>query len=375
MKGIDAMKIIHRIIRRQRYPLAMTGMILGVIIAYFSFSFAGRMGHEAHLEEEDLKESLTKEKMLRVDLFYNGNGEDILPVFRDESLESWISNVDLFSDDLECECLMNVYLSMPESFPYKVVEGSIPDQKQISSKEPIIVLGKGLKNVTVHRDNADFYRICGKEYRVVAYISAEQSNSLDAVRFLFYDCLEEKVKEEIDHRAMTMGLTVTLRSNTLDLMDVYNEKTEELGDKVQSVNFSREIDKIHIVDSALVEYQQYAYLLYLFALILIIMVTELWIVQRKKEFAIRRAVGYSRSQIIGMLAGELAKVIIGVGTMLLIGQMLVYHFIGTEYGNSNWSNLVIGLLFVVITFIVLMIYPVYKIMTDSIVSSIQDKGV
>lgn len=359
------------------YPLSVIGMIVGIAIAYFAFSFASQMKREVGLEEKEFNESVATMKSMGVSLNYNQTADEILPIFKDERVTSYISSLSLFCDDMKTECLMNVYFSVPNDFSYYVVKGSMPTKEQLQAHEKVVVLGKGLKRDTFRKGDEDYYRICGEEYRVTGYISAEKSKALDSIRMLFYDGLGEKTKTEIDYNAASMGIMIFLKSDTQNLMDIYNEKNELLKNKVLNIQFMNDAwDDTFVLDIGLMQYQQYAYLLYFFAILLVIMITELWITQRKKEFAIRRAVGYSRIQIAGMVSVDLLKMIVGSGVIFLMLQILMQYFTQTIGNTSEWiEDIGICILFIVCTFLLLMIYPLYKIMHGSIAEVIQEKGV
>lgn len=362
--------------KKVRYPLLKLGMIIGIVIAYFSFVFAGKMVREEYLESRDVKNYQSGEETISVCLRYEGEGTNILHTMDDECITGYISSIPLYADTEEEFCLMNVYLHLPESFPYPVIDGTVPTKELLAGKEPVIVLGQGVKSDVIHKKNGDYYKVCGEEYRVIAYVAAEESNSLDYAKILFYDCLGEKAKSDIDYYALTTGVTLIFRSDTLNLTEYYQEKQKLVEDRVEQMSYSQDIlEDSYSVDNSLIDYQKYAYLLYIFSLVLIVIVIELWIVQRKKEFAIRRALGYSRYQIIRMISQELIKIIVGIAGVLLLLQF-VFQNIFLEMMESNWLNdLVVCMIFMGLTFILLMIYPIYKIMTDGIAGSIQDKGV
>ena len=334
------------------------------------------MVRELYWQRQDYASAETHNS-LGVYIEYEQSGEDILKTFVENDVESLISYLDLFCDNGVSQVSTNVYLNSSVVFPYDVVEGSFPTQEQIESGEPMIVLGKCLKTDTYQKSGIDYYKICGEEYRVAAYVSASNSVGLDAVRLLFYNCLGDKTKEEIDYTASTLGLTLYLESDSRNLTDFYNEKQQLLNDRVRQMFTLDDMENsLFTIDTGLIQYQQYAYLLYLFSIILIIMITEFWIAQRKKEFAIRRAVGYSKWQIIRMLAGELFKLILIASVFLLLAQLIFRQIIPSVYYTEKWiENIGICIIFMIVTFILLMIYPIYKITHDSIVASIQNKGV
>lgn len=363
--------------KKVRYPLLKIGMVIGIVIAYLSFAYAGKMVREEYLERQDVENYREEMNTLGVLLHYEGDGADILHAMDDETVTEYISLVPLYADNEEGACLMNVYLHLPDPFPYHVKGGIIPTKEALTDGERVIVLGAGLKSGTIHKEDGDYYKVCGEEYRVIAYVNSETSNSLDHARILFYDFLGEKAKADIDYHNLTMGgLNLVLRSDTVDLNEFLKEKKQILDDRMVEISGSEiDTEDNFSIDNDLLQYQKFAYLLYLFSVVLIVAVIELWIVERKKEFAIRRAVGYSRSQIIKMISSELIKIIVGTGGILLLIQFLIQMVFLREMSRTWSHDIVLCMGFIGLTFVMLMIYPVYKIMTDGIAATIQDKGV
>lgn len=361
--------------KKIRYPLLRVGMVIGITIAYISFVFAGRMVREEYLESSDV-ENYQREETIGVGLRYEGDGSDVLHSIDGENVTGYISSIPLYADSEESFCQMNVYLHLPETFPFPVTEKIPPAEVLSGSGEPVVILGQGVKSGVIHRENGNYYKICGEEYRVIAYAVSDNSNSLDYVRILFYDCMGEKARSDIDYSALTTGITLIFRSDTVDLAGYYQEKQKLLADRTLQFSYAQGIlEDSYSVDNSLADYQKYAFLLYVFSLVLVVMVTELWIVQRKKEFAIRRAVGYSGYQIIGMISLEMIKTIAGTGGMLMLLQCVVRKVFSGMAGMDVLTDLALCAIFIGLTFILLMIYPVYKIMTDGIAASIQGRGV
>lgn len=359
-----------------RYPLSVIGMVAGIIFAYYSFLLAGKMLREERKQTEDIEINNQSQNVIGVDLLYDGEGEDIFPMFKEENVWGNISSLPLYCDDEDSVCLINAYIFMPKEFPYMIAEGSLPTMQQMDDGLPVIILGKGLKNKVHKKDGGDYYRVCGEDYRVAAYISSEESHSLDSARILFYDCLGSRAKEDIDYFAQTMGLRLFFGSDVTDIFEYYQGKEKLLKDKVISIHSSKEIWNDNFTfDVSLVSYQKYAYLLYLFSVFLCIIIIELWLVQRKKEFAIRRAIGYSKNQIISLIAKELVKIILISGSILFVIQLIFQKITNDAAYEGEWiADIGISLVFIIITFVLLMIYPIYKIMTESVVSSMGGVG-
>ena len=123
------------------------------------------------------------------------------------------------------------------------------------------------------------------------------------------------------------------------------------------------------------DFYRYAYLLYLFAVVLVIMVMQLWILQRKKELAIRRAIGFTKGQIILLIAKELLKIILMTGVLCTILQIVVQKILKIgNYSGFDLTSISTALLFIMVTFVLLMIYPVIKITQGDVAETIQNSG-
>ncbi len=360
--------------KRIRYPLSTLGMLLGLVIAYCSFMFASQMTWELYLQNEDFKKSTTDRMGIVIQLFYSTN--NILTNFSDTKVLTYISGISLFVDSYETESSVHIFLNIPTEFPFKFVQGGLPEDLT-NTNERAVVLGKKMKPYTYQKNGKDYFKVCEEEYIVTGYIAAEKSSSLDRKIFLFYNQLGQNAKRDIDYFAKTNGIFISMQDDKANLVDLYKEKEEILHDKVDFISFSNDmLDDTYDYDIGMVEYRKYSYLLYLFAITLIIMIMELWIAQRKKEFAIRRAVGYTRIQIIQMLAAELSKMIAYSGFLVLIIQIII-QWKSRTVGNENFIlvNSVIYIVFTILTTVLLIIYPMYKIMQENIATCIHDKGI
>ena len=366
---------IKRIVRF-RYRLSMYVMTVGIIIAYICFSYGGQLSRKLQLERRDALMAETPGETLGVYLTYDAEGGKIIPQLVEEGISGYIDGVRLYSDAVGTEVLTTVYLSVPEPFPFEVTEGSVPSAERLQDEEPVILLGKGLRKNTYTRDGDDYYQLCGQEYKVLGYVSAENADGLDYIRCLFYENLESKVREEIDFQAARGGLSFVFKSDTKNLMEFYQEKSEQLLGIVEMMNHTSNVEEsIYLEDGGLRDFYRYAYLLYLFAIVLVIMVMQLWILQRKKELAIRRAIGFTKGQIILLIAKELLKIILMTGVLCTILQIVVQKILKIgNYSGFDLTSISTALLFIMVTFVLLMIYPVIKITQGDVAETIQNSG-
>lgn len=359
-----------------RYPIATFGMICGIIIAYFSFFYGCQMTRELYYERKEMREHHHDSDRLGISLLYDDDQRDILKNFQEDKITGYISMLSLYDDIVKAETLTYMYLTIPEQFPYKIVEGTIPDKDQLEKMGRVAVLGRGLASSTYSRNGNPYIMFCGEEYRVIAYIAADNSKSLDSMRILFYDYIGENVRNNIDYCAKTEGIILVFDGEKHQLGQFYERMKKKLDGKVQSMKCLENIgEDVFSVYGGWEDLQKYSCFLYVFSAFLIVMVMELWIVQRKKEFAIRRAIGYLRSQIVWLIAAEIMGIVSKTGFGLLFCQ-IVYYLIFRKrlYEDLFYFDFMSCCLFVAVTFIVMMIYPSFKILYSDMLESIQREG-
>lgn len=248
-------------------------------------------------------------------------------------------------------------------------------KKQESASQLCAVLGEGCRLYTTEKQGKEYIRICGEEYLVTGYISAKHSGIYDSTILLFDGQLGEKTKEAIDYYALTMGITLILRSNMFDVQQQYENITEKLEENEIQTIIMDEYNPWYSTEVTSVNYRMFAYLTYLFSICIIVMVVEFWILQRRTELAIRRLDGYTSRQIIRMIAAEIVKIIGIITIVLTVLQMVLCILNGDGLDALEVSKQLVTILsFTVCTFILLMIYPVVVITRGSIAEAIQEGG-
>lgn len=339
-------------------------VVIGVIIAYISFFYAASCYAAYKNAIQDIQR-LSADKTEKALYFeYEGSNSWITDVFCDENVSTYFTGVTLHFDKGRYEALTTVYIQPPAKSPVRLVSGRWPDA---DCKGNVAVLGKKRKSSTYTRDGQDYISICGDEYRVTGYVSEEKSGVADYLVMLFWNQCGDNVKDAIDYFAGTpMQVCVVVECSDMEVW--YDEHLEILNEYADHVRLSD-----NYIDSYVVEnkgyYLQLAYLLYAFSVIILVIIVQYWISVHTEELVIRRIVGYERYQLLRYVGGKLCSVLIYISFPCFLIQMIL-NYIGEFSMNVDWgwTQVVWAICFLAITFIVLLIYPMYKILIKDIIS-------
>jgi hypothetical protein len=356
------------------YPIATLGMIFGMALAYIAFYYGNRMTMALYLEQQDATASKIYQYELPLQCTYNCSYDDMANSFRNISGNVMASGVPLYVDKLDAEHITSVMINQNEVTPFHFIEGDMPEENE-NPEQLCVVLGKACKKYTKQSQGKDYIRICGEDYLVTGYISAEHSVIYDNTILLFDGRLGEHTKAAIDYYASTIGITLVLQSNTINMNEQYENVAFILEEYNIQANIVDEYEPWFSTELVSTNYRMYAYLTYIFSICIIIMVVEFWILQRRTELAIRRLDGFTTTQIIIMLAIEMAK-LLALTTIILFLIQVVLSLVNGEGVNALelTIQLITILTFTICTFALLIIYPIVVIAKGSVADAIQEGG-
>ena len=362
---------MNSISKKIKYPAASLFIILGIVIAYCSFYYATGFVKSLYFESTDEKNIYDYEYEVIYEVSVSASVDEIRNLFEAYDMTAAFTELLLYVDDTDATHLCKLYISTCNSgFPYELVAGSFPDLS-VDYTENLVVLGKENKKYTTKIDGEDYIDICGETYRVTGYISSPNSSIYDFQVILFANalgdnCIQEFAAQTGDNDYSSMMGYLMLQSNEINITSWINENADLIsnyltvkGTVSDTIEFSTDVtDK---------NYTKYAYLLYAFSLAILVMIIRFWIMERKKEFVVRRIVGYDRMQIFKIIFKELGIEILVTTLILFIIQNFIIFISGEIVGMSvRLFNLLFMLLFIIVTFAVSIINPMYHIFTDDI---------
>lgn len=248
---------------------------------------------------------------------------------------------------------------------YPLIEGRYPNQQDLESGAPCVVLGKYLKRDTYSKCGKDYIKINGDEYYVTGYIAAEKSTILDYKVILYYQCIGDNAKKDIEYYKNNAGVFITFNSETdiLGYRELLDKYVKLYPDNLSETYY----DNFKFTDSISADSRKIAVIIYIFSIVVIVLAVVYWYMSNQKEFAIRRACGYSIGGIILLIARRL-MVLLGIA--LLISELIIFRVNWLEkdfdlYNMENYANQITVLLkYIIITVPVVLLFPIIKVCTD-----------
>lgn len=359
---------------RRLYQSSLIVAIIGLIISFFVFQY-GRSATVVDENEQndennnvytyEIAFSLTDD--LELEVFANSDQNDINLAIADQMM---------YFDDAMSVRMVDIIIKGYEC-KYPLIAGRYPSETQIKNKIPCVVLGKKLKRNTYSRGGNDYIKICGDEYLVTGYISADNSTILDYRTILYYESSGNGVKRELEYYREIPGWTFLMQS------DVINE--DELLDRLHRILGEDMFNHISIIDgywhfvsseSVDTEHRNMANIICIFSICMVMLVVYYRLMCRKKEFAIKKAFGYTNLAIVMDVFIEL---FLCVFFAIVISEiiMTIMNIISKEviiFRVSNFFQHAVSIvMYVAIVMPALIAVPVFKIVSYNPIKLLLDK--
>nr|MDE5966753.1 hypothetical protein [Lachnospiraceae bacterium] len=346
--------------KRIKYPFAVACIIVSISLAYIAFYYASELTAKVYREERDISESkYPYELTVSLRRVKEGQLSQALSLFCVPDMIVSLCGLNLYVDSNESVHWCKMYVQPPPQSSYPIVSGRMPEPSAQEGNQ--IVLGISWKKYTYQRDGRDYIRVCGDEYLVSAYVAAADSAIYDNLMLLFWDFAgEETRRTEEEFAGLFFGVKVQLQSNYLNVFSWLSEQQsfeELLEEPLSPVQGDAEF---YFSEVPVGNYRAYTYLLYGFCLVLVYMALDFWIYQRKREFVILRLNGYSRLRLTGLVGRELFVMMSAVSIFLFLLQVLLGMINEKSvFAVGSLWNLLEMVVFLLVTFIILMIRPLY----------------
>ena len=349
-----------------RYRLVSVYFIISQLIVFTAVFGVLQIYNKAFAKENDRLNAIGKN---RIELDITSTGvTDILTV-AGKSIETGnaIADGKLTTEFTEAgsSTRCEVILSINEELPYPMINGHIPGTVENDFRKNSVALGRDKYKYSYERDGKHYVTLDHQEYEVVGVIGSEKSDYWDYKIVFNINCISESTRKKLNS---FQNQVITLSSNSNDLSGsyeiIYNNikvadsisnivpyKKNSTGDNTISNTLNKENIKLNNM-------------VYFFCLLNCIILSVFWIVQRKKELAIKKTFGYSNI----MLMAEIASNIISMMIISFFAFMILYGVYRMLYGGKEgliivWNTFSIVSIIAVtaVTVVITMIYPICKI--------------
>ena len=206
-------------------------------------------------------------------------------------------------------------LSVNEKFCEKFIWGGLPNKESIKNKEKAAIVSESMKEYIYSIDNERYIDINGIPYKVTGMYETffEVNSGKDMDICIFYDCLDEKIKNDIKNEKAGFLLEIAYGSSELsekEFQENFNKFKTIIKNgnyRIEKINNRKEPSaKNNLLYAKLRLNMIFMYVVLGFTLINCMMISNIWIKRRYNEFVIRRTYGYSMRDMVVLLIKDLS---------------------------------------------------------------------
>lgn len=366
-------KIMHSVFR---YRLTACFFIIGQLIMYVTIFGALGIYNKAYQKEADRLAALYKNRieMSVVSL----NKSDILSACPDGVTEGNIiaKKVELyFGERKSTNIKPEIILAVNEKLPYVMESGRLPGTSEEDYGKRLVALGRSQYKYAYEENGKHYVTFENETYEVTGVIGNKGSDYSDNAIVFDNRCLGENVRKAVNEMK---EYTIAIDSNTQELNDTYKKVYNNVyGMDVNSAIESHSISgngQSTVEQTLQKENIKINKVVYIFCILNCMLMSEFWIIERNKEFAIKRTYGYGQLRLIGGIARDI--LILGVASLVIyvVVHLFAAGVLGIKLYTISWNlRLIVSVLFINLTALVCtIIVPVYRIMRMNPAVTLED---
>ncbi len=355
---VICMKILKRLFR---YKLTAIFMIIGQVIVLFTIFGALGVYNKAYNKENDRLRSLYK-NVIQMQITASKKTDVISGISSDVEQCNLIikKKFSVAISELGKAYLCEVILKDNESLKYPLLSGRLPGKEKSNE----VAVGKNKAKAAIKQGDDLFLTIEGEKYKIVGIIGSEVSDYWDDKLLLHMDSMGDSVKKALANQVL---YAVELCSDSDIEEKIYstvygNIKSYDGDSSIESVKVNS--DNGSVLEQTLAkENLKINLIAYCFCILNCMVVSEFWILQRRKEYAIKKLLGMKDMRLIIDMMCE----IIEISLLSCCVFLVIYMVIGICGGfgvSITLRNifLVVGAEFIAV--LGTMIYPMYKVLKN-----------
>lgn len=350
--------------------------IIGQLIMYVTIFGALGIYNKAYQKEADRLAALYKNRieMSVVSL----NKSDILSACTDGVTEGNIraKKVGLYYTERKSSTVApEIILAVNEELPYVMESGRIPGTSEEDYGKRLVALGRSQYRYAYEENGKHYVTFENETYEVTGVIGNEGSDYSDNMIVFDNRCLGDNVRKTVNE---LKEYTIMIDSNTVELNDTYEKVYNNVyGADINCAIESRSVSgngQSTVEKTLQKENIRINKVVYIFCILNCMLMSEFWIIERNKEFAIKRTYGFGQLRLIGGIARD----ILILGSASLVIYVVVHLFaagvLGIKLYTISWNlRLIASVLFINLTALVCtIIVPVYRIMRMNPAVTLED---
>ena len=268
-----------------------------------------------------------------------------------------------------------IILAVNEALPYEMESGRIPGTSEEDYGKRLVALGRAQYRYAYEENGKHYVTFENETYEVTGIIGNEGSDYSDNMIVFDNRCLGDNVRKSVNE---LKEYTIMIDSNTTELNDTYEKVYNNVyGADINCAIESRSVSgngQSTVEKTLQKENIKINKVVYIFCIQNCMLMSEFWIIERNKEFAIKRTYGFGQLRLIGGIARDI--LILGVASLVI--YVLVHLFavgvLGIKLYTISWNlRLIASVLFINLTALVCtIIVPVYRIMKMNPAVTLED---
>lgn len=355
---VICMKILKRLFR---YKLTAVFMMIGQVIVLFTIFGALGVYNKAYNKENDRLRSLYK-NVIQMQITTSKKTDVISGISSDVEQCNLIikKKFSVAIAELGKACLCEIILKDNEPLKYPLLSGRLPG----TEKSNEIAVGKNKVKIAIKQGDDLFLTIEGEKYKIVGIIGSEVSDYWDDKLVLHMDSMGDNVRKALTKQ---VSYTIELCSDSDIGEKIYstvygNIKSYDGDSSIEAVKVNS--DKDSVLEQTLAkENLKINMIAYCFCILNCMVVSEFWILQRRKEYAIKKLLGMGDMRLVTDMMREIIEI-----TLLSCCVFLILYMVIGICGGAGVSITIRNVLLVVgaefVAVLGTMIYPMYKVLKN-----------
>lgn len=286
-----------------RYPLSCISLVILFVISFYSVYKIADYQHLLTVEERERVGSQFEYSTI---FSLKGEGSAWEMAFKNLPVCVSVENISAYVNTECAAATIDILIPSQREPKYPLISGSMRDE----GTDPVIVLGQELQPFTYKENGVVYFKIEGEPYRVIGYVGSEQSDLFNSKRIVYSDRMGDKLRNVFDMEKES-GLLVKVCSDEEDtdvlVQEVVGSNSFHGMDTSLGADGESVLSKNLVVYTEDAERNRYLQLLGLFCIVNVVIVSELWLYERRKEIVIRVENGFSHAQIYWLMYWDILR--------------------------------------------------------------------
>ena len=311
-------------------------------------------------QQEDLQSTVYRyEAELSVDLEDRDLLERLDEILDIQDINVKIAGPDLVTSNGGTATYVQTILFQNEPEKMPMLSGSLPTADSQGGRQ--IAVGRYREEQVETRGDSAYFLADNEEYQVTGVIGTKQSDALDGYLVTNYHSLNGRQRRALGKST----LLLRFQSDIRDVEPYVQQAAEQIWKADPSANLdshrtSQAVNgNVYIRESL----KRYPFYMYVFCICIFIMISRQWVMQKERELAIRKAFGQGNGQLLRLLWKELS-ILTGLAFAVYAGISGILSVWMRVRGLSirlHWSNLAIAAAFLIATFLISSLVPVWRL--------------